>query len=100
VAEYPKGIDFDPGHLEATFGAQAGDDVAFEETVFSFAWGMLRKSLSGTGKKRSWELLGARKEGDGRVKQVYLKRRGDGRWKSEGDEGPMNDSVIVLTWIP
>ncbi len=100
VAEYPKGIDFDPGHLEATFGAEAGGDVAFEETVFSFAWGVLRKNLSGTGRKRSWEILGARKEGDGRVKQVYLKRRADSRWRADGEEGPINDSVIVLTWIP
>jgi hypothetical protein len=100
VAEYPYGIDFDPLQVEGTFNYGDNSDQEFGEVVFSYAFGQLRKSLNKTGRKRAWELLGARKEGDGRVKQVYLKRRGDDRWRKEGEEGPDRDSIIVLTWIP
>lgn len=100
IAEYPKGIDFDPLQIEGTFNYGDDTDPEFGEVVFSYSFGQLRKSLSKTGKKRAWGLLGARKEGDGRVKQIYLKRRGDDRWRAEGEEGPERDSIVVLTWIP
>jgi hypothetical protein len=99
VVEYPHGIDFDLLQMEGTFD-YGGEDKVQQEVVFSYAFGMLRKSLNKTGKKKSWELLGAVKEGDGRVKQVYLKRRGDVRWRAEGDAAPERDSVVVLTWVP
>jgi hypothetical protein len=97
VNEYPKGIDFDPEHMEATFDLP-GDDI--QDVVHSYAFGELRKKLTGTGRKRSWELLDARTEKEGRVVQVYLKRRGDDRWVAEGEVKPELDSIVVLTWIP
>jgi hypothetical protein len=102
VAHYPKGIDFDPLQMEATFDYGTMEDQEFRDVVFSYAFGMLRKGLSYTGRKKSWELLGAVREKEGTVKQVYLKRRGDGRWldREGGEEHPENDSVVVLTWIP
>lgn len=95
VAEYPKGIDFDLLQMENTF-----DNTADGKTSMNYAFGGIRKSLSKTGRKRAWELLDARREGDGKVRQVYVKRRGDGRWQAEGEEHPKNDSVVVLLWIP
>ena len=86
--------------MEATFDYGNLDDPEFRDVVFSYAFGMLRKNLHKTGRKKSWELLGATREGDGKVKQVYLKRRGDNRWLGEGEPHPENDSVVVLTWIP
>lgn len=109
VAHYPHGIDFDPLQMEATFDYGTMEDQEFRDVVFSYAFGMLRKGLAYTGRKKSWELLGAHREegteagGKGaKVVQVYLKRRGDGRWLDVegGEEHPENDSVVVLTWIP
>jgi hypothetical protein len=102
VAHYPDGIDFDPLLMEGTFddGNKEKEPPEFGEVVFVYSFGMLRKSLNNTGKKKQWELLGSKKEGDGRVKQVYLKRRGDVRWRAEEEKAPARDSVIVLTWIP
>jgi len=100
VAHYPQGIDFNPLQTEGTFGSANENDPNMNELVFSYTFGQVRKSMNHTGKKKSWELLGAKKEGDGRVKQVYVKRRGDGRWLAEGEDAPLRDSVVVLTWIP
>jgi len=105
VAHYPKGIDFDPLQMEETFNWGQHDAAeAGAEVVFSYYFGSLRKSLLKTGRKQSWEILGARKEGDGRVKQVYLKRWSDDRWYADGVtpkvEDDPRDSVVVLTWIP
>jgi hypothetical protein len=100
ISEYPEGIDFDPLQVEGTFNYGDDTDPEFGEVVFSYSFGQLRKSLNKTGKKRQWALLSARKEGDGRVKQIYLKRRGDDRWRREGEDGPERDSIVVLTWIP
>jgi len=97
VAEYPKGIDFDTGLMEGTFDMGGEEEMA---TNLAYVFGGLRKSLSRTGRKRAWELLDSTREGGGRVKQVYVKRRGDGRWAVDGEEGPDNDSIIVLEWIP
>jgi hypothetical protein len=102
IAHYPGGIDFDPLLMEGTFddGNKEKEPPEFGEVVFVYSFGMLRKSLNNTGKKKQWELLGSKKEGDGRVKQVYLKRRGDSRWRAEEEKAPARDSVVVLTWIP
>ncbi|KAL2074034.1 hypothetical protein VTL71DRAFT_7812 [Oculimacula yallundae] len=105
VAHYPAGIDFDPLQMEQTFDWGEHDpSEAGAEVVFSYYFGSLRKSLAKTGRKQSWEILGARKEGDGRVKQVYLKRWSDERFYAEGGkptaESDPRDSVVVLTWIP
>lgn len=96
VAEYPKGIDFDPLLMEFTF-----DNGREEKGMdMSYAFGGMRQSLSLTGRKRSWELLESVKEGDGKVRQVYLKRRGDGRWQPLGAEHPESDSIVQLLWVP
>jgi hypothetical protein len=97
VAEYPKGIDFDTGLMEGTFDMGGEEEMA---TNLAYVFGSLRKSLSRTGRKRAWELLDSTREGAGWVKQVYVKRRGDRRWAVDGEEGPENDSIIVLEWIP
>lgn len=100
VAEYPQGIDFDVLQYEGTF-EYGGVDKTQMDVVFAQTFGMLRKPLTGTGKKRQWVLLGAIKEGDGRVKQVYLKKKEDERWIQSGVEAlPERDSVVVLVWIP
>jgi hypothetical protein len=97
VAHYPKGIDFDPLIMEGTFENGQGE---MKDVSLSYAYGGLRKNLANTGRKLAWELLDARREGDGRVRQIYLKRRGDGRWVAEGEEPVQRDSIIVLVWKP
>jgi hypothetical protein len=97
VAHYPKGIDFDPLIMEGTFDSGEGE---MKDVNLSYTFGGLRKNLSMTGRKRAWELLDARREGDGTVRQIYLKRRGDGRWVAEGEEHPERDSIVVLVWKP
>lgn len=76
------------------------DQPELEDVVFSYSFGVFRKSLNFSGRKKSWELLDSRIEGHGKVKQVYLKRKGDGRWLAKEEEPPERDSVVVLTWIP
>lgn len=96
VANYPKGIDFDPLLMEGTFDSR--DDI--HEVSLSYSFGAMRPSLSRTGRKMSWELLSARREGDGKVRQIYVKHRSDSRWTVEGEKGPKDDSILVLEWIP
>ncbi|PBP24415.1 hypothetical protein BUE80_DR004729 [Diplocarpon rosae] len=107
VAHYREGIDFDPLQTEHTFncGVLCEEDPDLEEVTWSFYHGSMRKSLARSGKKRAWQLLGARKEGDGRVKQVYHKSWSDPRWYGPTETVPAMqndplDSVVVLTWIP
>ena len=101
VVHYPKGIDFDPLLVEGTMDYGAPEPAELEDVVFSYSFGMLRKNLNFTGRKKSWEMLDSRVEGHGRVKQIYLKRRSDGRWLAKDEEEPPErDSVVVLTWIP
>ena len=83
--------------MEGTFDNGEGD---MKDVSLSYTFGGLRKSLAKTGRKLAWELLDARREGDGRVRQIYLKRRGDGRWVTEGEEHPERDSIVVLVWMP
>jgi hypothetical protein len=97
VAHYPKGIDFDPLIMEGTFDNGEGD---MRDVSLSYTFGGLRKALAKTGRKLSWELLDAKREEDGKVRQIYLKRRGDGRWVAEGEEAPERDSIVVLVWMP
>jgi len=96
VAEYPKGIDFDPLLMEYTF--ENGRDK--KGVDMSYVFGGMRKSLTQTGRKMSWELLDSKKDGDGEVRQIYIKRRGDGRWQPEGDPHPDSDSIVQLLWVP
>jgi hypothetical protein len=96
VAHYPQGIDFDLAQTENTFTST--DDVA--NVAFSYRFGEMRRTLNRTGKKSQWMMLDAKTESDGRVKQVYLKRRTDDRWVKEEKDRPERDSIVVLTWIP
>lgn len=96
VAEYPMGIDFDPLLMEFTFD----NGKAWKGFDMAYAFGGMRKSLSQTGRKLSWELLDSKKDGDGMVRQLYLKRRGDGRWQPEGEKHPDTDSIVQLLWSP
>lgn len=107
VAQYPQGIDFDPLQTEHTFGLGAPEpgqpDLA--DVAFNMFYGSMRKDLTRTGKKKAWGLLGARKEGNGRVTQVYLKSWSDERWFGKDESVPSResnprDSIVVLTWIP
>ena len=96
VANYPKGIDFDPLLMEGTFDSR--EDI--HEVSLSYSFGAMRPNLSRTGRKMSWELLSARREGDGKVRQIYVKHRSDSRWVVEGEKGPKDDSILVLEWVP
>ena len=96
VAQYPKGIDFDPLQMEGTFDIGGEEEMAI---TLAYVFGGIRKTLTGTGKKKSWILVDSRREGPGRVKQIYLKRKDDKRWLGEGEEPPPTDSVFVLTWV-
>lgn len=97
VVHYPKGIDFDLGLMEGTYDMGGEEEMAIN---VAYTFGGLRKSLSGTGKKKSWILVDSRREGPGIVKQVYVKRMDDQRWLGEGEEPPSTDSVFALTWVP
>jgi hypothetical protein len=97
IAQYPKGIDFDTGQMEGTFDIGGEEEMAI---TLAYTFGGIRKSLSGTGKKKSWILADSRREGPGRVKQIYIKRRDDKRWLGEGEDPPPTDSVFVLMWVP
>lgn len=91
VTSYPAGIDFDPETIEDTFGEHRG---------LTYTLGPLRKSLSKTGEKKGWGLIGAKREGSGVVRQVYWKRKDDERWVGPGEEAPKLDSLVELIWLP
>jgi hypothetical protein len=97
VAQYPQGIDFDTGLMEGTFDMGSPEEMALN---VAYTFGGLRKSLSETGKKKSWILVDSRREGPGRVRQIYVKRKDDKRWLAQGEQPPATDSVFVLTWVP
>jgi hypothetical protein len=98
VAEYPRGIDFATDAIEDTFDMGTTEQKAMN---FAYVYGGMRARLSNTGRKRAWQLLDSRRVGNGTVTQIYFKSRGDPRWIEEGkEELPINDSIIVLTWMP
>ena len=96
VAEYPQGIDFDVLQSEDTFENMA----PIHDVDLAYSMGAQRPNLAFTGKKRSWELLDARREGAGVVRQVYLKHRSDMRWYPKGEKASGDDSILVLEWSP
>jgi hypothetical protein len=97
VVQYPEGIDFDPLLVEETFEGAEGDTA---DVSLTYAFGGLRPSLNYTGKKKGWDLISSRQEGDGRVRQIYFKSKEDIRWVKEGTEPAEYDSVVVLLWVP
>lgn len=101
IAHYPRGIDFDLLQMEGTF-SNSNDHKkdSVEDMSVSYSFGPLRKKLSQTGRKLSWELLDARSAGHGAVYQTYVKRKDDKRWIATGGAKPDRDSVIVLAWVP
>ncbi|RFU35003.1 hypothetical protein B7463_g1312, partial [Scytalidium lignicola] len=98
VVHYPQGIDFDPLQMEGTFST-GFDRESVEDLSLSYSFGPLRRSLSETGKKKSWELLDARNLGNGVVYQTYVKHRDDKRWLKKDEQPAEADSVIVLAWV-
>ena len=96
VAEYPQGIDFDPLQAEDTFE----NNAPIHDVDRAYSMGAHRPTLARTGKKRSWELLDARSEGTGIVRQVYIKHRSDTRWYAKDEKPSGDDSVLVLLWSP
>ncbi|KAH8802644.1 hypothetical protein F5884DRAFT_802540 [Xylogone sp. PMI_703] len=99
VVYYPQGISFDPLQMEGTF-SNGFDRESVEDLSLSYSFGPLRKCLSETGKKKSWEILDARYVGNGVVYQTYVKHRDDRRWLKKGEDPAEADSVIVLAWMP
>ncbi|RDL31350.1 Uncharacterized protein BP5553_09559 [Venustampulla echinocandica] len=97
IAEYPKGIDFDLEKVEGTFEVPQGDT---QDVLLSYSFGDMRKNLAKSGRKRSWTLLDSRTESEGKVQQIYAKKKDDSRWVGVGEQLPERDSVAVLTWVP
>jgi len=96
VAHYPHGIDFDPLMVEDTF-ENFGE---IHDVDLAYSMGAQRPTLSFTGKKKAWRLLDSRNEGDGKVRQVYLKHKSDPTWLAEKEAPPKDDSIVVLLWVP
>jgi hypothetical protein len=96
VAHYPQGIDFDPLQAEDTFENFA----PIHDVDLAYSMGAQRPCLSFTGKKASWQLLDSRAEGPGTVRQIYVKHRSDPKYFKKGEDGPKDDSVLVLLWTP
>lgn len=99
VAEYPYGISFNMDQIENTFN-QGLIKNGGEDTSLIYSFGPMRKNLKNSGMKKAWELIDARDEGNGRVRQIYVKRMGDQRWVTAAEAPPDRDSVIVLLWEP
>ena len=59
---YPHGIDFDTNIMEGTFDNRIEDAKKGEDVSLTYSFGPLRPSLSGTGRKRSWGIVGSRRE--------------------------------------
>ncbi|KAH8885327.1 glycosyltransferase family 31 protein [Thozetella sp. PMI_491] len=97
VAQYPKGINFDLNQFERTFTA-APEDKGWN---LDFKLGPQRQSLRGTGRKLSWDLQESTVNQDGTVTQVYVRKSGDQRWKTDTG-APMSkmDGLIELVWMP
>jgi hypothetical protein len=76
--------------MERTFGA-APVDYGWN---LDFMLGPGRKSLLMTGKKASWELKESMVEGDGSVRQTYIRKGDDWRWSFE-----MGGMGWELIWI-
>lgn len=96
VAYYPRGIDFDYDQIERTFGA-APADYGWN---MDYMLGSQRKSLVGTGRKVAWDLKEATYLGGGRIRQVYLRSRDDGRWVVNDQSMFELDGLLELIWIP
>ncbi|KAI6785982.1 uncharacterized protein J7T54_006321 [Emericellopsis cladophorae] len=97
VAQYPYGVEFNLDQVERTFRPL----MVEKEWNFDYMYGPQRPSLSGTGKKISWELGEAETNlEDGVTIQTYIRRKDDVRWTTE-DGKPMKsvDGIIELVWI-
>ncbi|KAG9253685.1 uncharacterized protein F5Z01DRAFT_623703 [Emericellopsis atlantica] len=97
IAQYPHGVEFNLDQVERTFRPQGME----KEWNFDYMYGPQRPSLSGTGKKISWELGDAQANlEDGVTIQTYIRKKDDVRWTTE-DGKPMKsiDGIIELVWI-
>lgn len=103
VAYYPKGIQFDLNQMERTF-VSAPDDYGWN---LDFMMGPGRQSLAKTGRKVAWDLEETIVNGDGSVRQVYVRHADDPRWTEtpnteQPDGQPMFeiDGIMELIWLP
>ncbi|RDW60779.1 hypothetical protein BP6252_12162 [Coleophoma cylindrospora] len=98
IAHYPKGIDFNVNQMERTFNS-APSDLGWN---MDYAFGPQRQTLIESGKKVSWELKDAIVETDGSVRQFYIRKKDDWRWKETRNGKRMfnTDGVIELIWVP
>ncbi|KAH8685470.1 glycosyltransferase family 31 protein [Tricladium varicosporioides] len=98
IAYYPKGVDFNLHQMEKTFGA-APDDYGWN---LDFMLGPQRKNLLWTGKKAAWELQESQVQGEGMVRQTYIRKLNDPRWTygKGGSKMFERDGVLELIWIP
>ncbi|OAQ59059.1 glycosyltransferase family 31 protein [Pochonia chlamydosporia 170] len=96
IAHYPVGISFNTEAIEATF--RVSDESGWN---FACKFGALRKSLTGTGRKISWELKESIIQKDGCLLQTYIRKGNDTRWvNTDIGAAASHDSVIELVWGP
>lgn len=100
IAQYPHKINFDVDQMERTFSS-APDDYGWN---LDLMLGPGRASLHRTGLKMAWEIVEASREGDGSVRQTYIRRSNDQRWIRPYENGshPMSDrdGILELIWKP
>ncbi|KAH6663419.1 glycosyltransferase family 31 protein [Halenospora varia] len=98
IAYYPKGIDFNLHQMEKTFGA-APDDYGWN---LDFMLGPQRNNLLWTDRKAAWELRESQVQGEGMVRQTYIRKLDDPRWTygKGGSKMFERDGVLELIWIP
>ncbi|KAF7924885.1 hypothetical protein BELL_1522g00010 [Botrytis elliptica] len=97
IAHYPKGIDFNLHQMERTFNALGDDGTGWN---LDFMFGPQRIPLRETGRKVSWDLAESELRADGTVRQTYIRKKDDWRWKDHKDGKRMYDvdGVLELIW--
>lgn len=97
IAHYPKGIDFNLHQMERTFNALGDDGNGWN---LDFMFGPQRIPLRETGRKASWDLAQSDLREDGTVRQTYIRKKDDWRWKDRKDGKRMYDmdGVLELVW--
>jgi hypothetical protein len=95
IAHYPKGIDFNLHQMERTFNALGDDGTGWN---LDFMFGPQRIPLRETGRKVSWDLAEAEIIDDDTVRQTYIRKKDDWRWKVGGKKMFEVDGVFELYW--
>jgi len=95
IAHYPKGIDFNLHQMERTFNGLGDDGTGWN---LDFMFGPQRIPLRETGRKVSWDLAEAEIIDDETVRQTYIRKKDDLRWKVGGKKMFDVDGVFELYW--